>query len=226
METPMPQRGLKYGLGVLAVLMLGAWTSLPVQLGASMATLQIAKIDTPLFLGSIDDWEIWELQSGDDRICYVMTETKSSVIDSVHDSIPVVQVTRVPGEPVVTQVSVILGYRHSGDKAVRVEVDGRPFEPFTQHNPHPTDENEGGDEDTNEKISRAWIAEAESEEALFKAMRAGNIMSVRGKTDAGMAIEDRFSLIGLTRAHRIMSDRCSERWPDLRAIKPDRRRRR
>lgn len=219
----MRDRALRAGLGVMVAFMLGAWTSLPVRPEINAPILQISQVETPLFLGSIDDWEIWELKSSGTQICYVMSASKSRVLDNVHDSIPVVQVTRVPREPVVNEVSIVLGYRHTGSGAVGVEVDGVSFQPFTQENPHPTDENEEGDEDTFEKVSRAWVADDTLEQALFKAMRAGNVMTVSGRTPRGKIIKDRFSLIGLTRAHRIMSDRCSGKWPDLRAIKPERR---
>lgn len=177
---------------MLAVLALGGWTGFSIQRPPGAMTLQIVNFQIPLFLGRFDDWTLWEIDGNDGRICYIETEASLPKGDTIHQVKPAVLVTRLPGPEVVDEVSVRSGYAHKQDSTVRVEVDSVRFDVFR-------------------KDSRVWSVDREADEKLLAAMRKGTSMKLRGKAESGKIIEDFFSLIGLTRAHEVMSDLCSNR---------------
>ena len=61
---------------------------------------------TPYSLGSYTDWNVWELDEGGQKICYIVSEPKKQAGNYTRRGKPAVLVTRRPTPKVTDEVSV------------------------------------------------------------------------------------------------------------------------
>ncbi len=86
-------------------------------------------------------------------------------------------------------VSIKAGYTYQDGSEVTVTIGGHTFPMFT----------DGG---------YAWAAEAKTDKALVRAMRAGAKMTVKGVSSRGTMTTDIYSLTGFTAAHNAINKAC------------------
>jgi Invasion associated locus B (IalB) protein len=148
-----------------------------------------AAAQTPEFLGTHRDWNVYAFTENSEKICYMASEPKKQEGDYTRRGNPAVLVTRRPTPKVVDEVSVQPGYSYQEDSEVQVAVGDRKFALFTQG-------------------EHAWTKSEEADRALIDAMKRGNQMTVRGTSAKGTYSFDTYSLLGFTAAYQAMMDAC------------------
>jgi invasion protein IalB len=151
------------------------------------ATAQAAE---PTPLGTFNDWTAYTYKAPDTKVCYVVSQPKSS--DSAkkvkRDPIFFI-VTNMPGRKISGEVSTIIGYPFKEQTTVNVKVDGTDFELFTN-----------GD--------GAWADTSAKEKKIVTAMKTGKKLSVTGTSWKGTETTDNYSLNGLSPAIDKINSAC------------------
>jgi hypothetical protein len=150
-----------------------------------------AVAQTPEFLGSHRDWNVYAFTEDSQKICYMASEPKKQEGDYTRRGSPAVLVTRRPGSPAVDEVSVQPGYGYLEGSEVEVGIGGRKFLLFTRG-------------------EHAWTKSEDADQALINAMKRGNEMTVRGTSVKRTYSLDTYSLLGFTAAYQAMVEACSE----------------
>jgi hypothetical protein len=140
-------------------------------------------------VGGHRDWSVYEHGSGAGRVCWVATTPKrwtarrggSDVTGSVRRGEIYLNVAVRPGQNVRNEVSFIAGYPLRENTAVRVSVGGDRFEMFSQG-------------------ETAWLENADSDNEVVAAMKAGIDAQIVGVSARGTQTTDTFSLLGFTAA--------------------------
>jgi Invasion associated locus B (IalB) protein len=150
-----------------------------------------AAAQSPQFLGTYRDWNVYKFTDGDQTICYIASEPKKQEGNYTRRDRPALLVTRRPGSRVVDEVSVQPGYSYLDGSQVEVEVDdNRDFELFTRG-------------------EHAWTKSEQADKELIQAMRGGSDMTVRGTSIKETFSLDTYSLLGFTAAYEAMTEACS-----------------
>ncbi|HLT03123.1 MAG TPA: invasion associated locus B family protein [Geminicoccaceae bacterium] len=149
-----------------------------------------AAAQTPEFLGTHRDWNVYAFTEDNQKICYIASEPKKQEGDYTRRGNPAVLVTRRPGSPAVDEVSVQPGYSYLEGSEVKVDVDGRDFMLFTRG-------------------EHAWTKSQEADRALINAMKRGVDMTVRGTSTKKTYSLDTYSLLGFTAAYEAMVNACA-----------------
>ena len=148
-----------------------------------------AAAQTPEFLGTHRDWNVYAFTDDSQKICYMASEPKKQEGDYTRRGNPAVLVTRRPGSPAVDEVSVQPGYSYLEGSEVEVSIGGRKFMLFTRG-------------------EHAWTKSEDADQALINAMKRGNDMTVRGTSTRRTYSLDTYSLLGFTAAYQAMVDAC------------------
>jgi hypothetical protein len=149
-----------------------------------------AAAQTPEFLGSHRDWNVYAFTEDSQKICYIASEPKKQEGDYTRRGNPAVLVTRRPGSPAVDEVSVQPGYSYLEGSEVEVDIGGREFMLFTRG-------------------EHAWAPREEDDQSLINAMKRGANMTVRGTSSRNTFSLDTYSLLGFTAAYNAMVDACA-----------------
>lgn len=155
------------------------------------ATFSIAaRAAEPTSLGVFDDWTAYTYKASDTKVCYVVSQPKSS--DSAkkvkRDPIFFI-VTNMPGRKISGEVSTIIGYPFKEETTVQVKVDEASFELFTN-----------GD--------GAWADTTAKEKKIVAAMKNGKKLSVTGTSWKGTETTDNYSLSGISAAMDKIDNAC------------------
>jgi Invasion associated locus B (IalB) protein len=148
-----------------------------------------ALAQTPQFLGSHRDWNVYSFTEDGQKICYMASEPKRQEGNYTRRGDPAVLVTRRPVPKVVDEVSVQPGYSYLDGSEVEVTIGSRKFALFTRG-------------------EHAWTKSEDADEALIAAMKGGNDMTVRGTSTKETYSLDTYSLLGFTAAYEAMVDAC------------------
>lgn len=149
-----------------------------------------AQAQTPQFLGSFRDWNVYRFSDNGQAICYIASEPKKQEGNYTRRGSPAVLVTRRPDSAGVDEVSVQPGYSYLEGSEVEVEVDrNSTFLMFTRG-------------------EHAWTKSEDEDRQLINAMRRGNDMTVRGTSVKNTYSLDTYSLLGFTAAYNAMDDSC------------------
>jgi Invasion associated locus B (IalB) protein len=144
---------------------------------------------TPEFLGSHRDWNVYAFTEDGQKICYMASEPKKQEGNYTRRGNPAVLVTRRPGPRAVDEVSVQPGYTFLEGSEVDVTIGNRKFALFTR-----------GD--------HAWTKSEEEDEALIAEMKRGSDMTVRGTSTKETYSLDTYSLLGFTAGYEAMVGAC------------------
>ncbi len=155
-----------------------------------LLTAAPAEAQTPQLSGSYTDWNVYELQDVNDKICYMASVRKKQEGDYTRRGSPAVLVTRRPGVEIIDEVSVQPGYGYKEGSEVELKVDARGFTLFTQG-------------------EHAWTKNEKDDQALISAMQRGSNMTVRGTSSKDTSSLDTYSLLGFTKAYQAMGDACA-----------------
>ena len=175
-------------------MMTGRISSVSIFLGLLLLGLGTgsAGAQSPQFLGSYRDWNVYRFEDGEQTICYMASEPKKQEGNYTRRGSPAVLVTRRPGPRAVDEVSVQPGYSYLDGSEVEVEVDNNnEFMLFTRG-------------------EHAWTKSEDADRALIGAMRRGSDMTVRGTSTRNTYSLDTYSLLGFTAAYEAMVEACSQ----------------
>jgi Invasion associated locus B (IalB) protein len=147
-----------------------------------------ASAQTPEFLGTHRDWNVYAFTEDGQKICYMASEPKKQEGNYTRRGDPAVLVTRRP-QPRVDEVSVQPGYSYLENSEVQVDIGNRKFALFTRG-------------------EHAWTKSEDEDQALIDAMKRGSEMTVRGTSTRNTFSLDTYSLLGFTAAYQAMVDAC------------------
>jgi invasion protein IalB len=165
------------------------------QIGAAaLLTMAIsggAQAAEPTSLGVFNDWTAYTYKAPDTKVCYVVSQPKSSesVKKVKRDPIFFI-ITHMPGRKINGEVSTIIGYPFKEQTTVQVKVDDADFELFTN-----------GD--------GAWADTTAKEKKIVAAMKNGKKLSVTGTSWKGAETTDFYSLDGLSAAMDKIDSACN-----------------
>jgi hypothetical protein len=91
-----------------------------------------ALAQTPQFLGTYRDWNVYAFTEDGEKICYMASEPKKQDGNYTRRDNPAVLVTRRPGPQVVDEVSVQPGYSYLDGSEVEVAIASNKFMLFTR----------------------------------------------------------------------------------------------
>ncbi len=145
---------------------------------------------TPYSLGSYTDWNVWELDEGGQKICYIVSEPKKQSGTYTRRGKPAVLVTRRPTPNVADEVSVQPGYTYLEGSNVSLAVGQNQFTLFTRG-------------------AHAWTKDATEDQTLIDIMKSGESMVISGESIKNTTSTDTYSLLGFTKAYNAMVAACS-----------------
>jgi Invasion associated locus B (IalB) protein len=144
----------------------------------------------PTLIGQFGTWGAYTATPNGKRVCFALakpTSSKTNPPNRPRDPAYAFVSTR-PGEKVVNEVSVMIGYTLKPGSESTLEVGGAAYSMYTQ-----------GD--------GLWIKNAAEEEQMVQAMRRAADAVVKGVSAKGTETTDTFSLKGLAQAlDRIAQD--------------------
>lgn len=149
-----------------------------------------ASAQTPFSLGSYTDWNVWELDEGGQKICYIVSEPKKQAGTYTRRGKPAILVTRRPTPAVTDEVSIQPGYTYLEGSNVAVAVGQSQFTLFTRG-------------------AHAWTKDQTEDQALIDVMKRGDSMVVSGESSKNTTSSDTYSLLGFTKAYNAMVAACS-----------------
>lgn len=149
-----------------------------------------AQAQTPYSLGSYTDWNVWELDEGGQKICYIVSEPKKQAGNYTRRGKPAILVTRRPTPAVADEVSVQPGYTYLEGSSVDVAIGQNQFTLFTRG-------------------AHAWTKDETEDQALIDVMKGGDSMVVQGESSKNTTSIDTYSLLGFTKAYNAMVAACS-----------------
>jgi hypothetical protein len=92
----------------------------------------LALAQTPQFLGTFRDWNVYAFTENGNKICYMASEPTKQEGNYTRRDNPAVLVTRRPGPKVVDEVSVQPGYNYLDGSEVEVVIGSDKFLLFTR----------------------------------------------------------------------------------------------
>ena len=149
-----------------------------------------ALAQTPQFLGTYRDWNVYAFSEDGEKICYMASEPKKQEGNYTRRDNPAVLVTRRPGPKVVDEVSVQPGYSYLDGSEVEVAIASSKFMLFTRG-------------------EHAWTKSEDADLALITAMKRGSDMTVRGTSARNTYSLETYSLLGFTAADNAMVEACA-----------------
>ncbi len=140
-------------------------------------------------LEKFSDWSAYAA-TGNAKVCFAVAKPKEISPKAVKRGPIFFYISRWPGDNVVDEISVKMGYPFSeGAKATAI-IDGAKFELFT-------------------KDEGAFVEKPEMEAKLIEAMKSGSTMKIDGKSARGTNTSDTYSLKGLSDALARAAKECS-----------------
>lgn len=162
-----------------------------VRVACVLATVNV----TPAFaqevalLEKFNDWSAYAA-TGSPKVCFAVAKPKEINPKAVKRGPIFFYISRWPGDNVVEEVSVKMGYPFSEGAKATATVGGAKFELFT-------------------KDEGAFVEKPDQESKLIEAMKTGSTMKVDGRSVRGTNTSDTYSLKGLSEALERAAKECS-----------------
>lgn len=132
-------------------------------------------------IGQHNAWGTYSYQSGNGKVCYVLTVPTEKKPDSLNHGDIFFFVSQRPGQQVTYEPQFIASYDFQANSKVTVTVGARNFSMFT-------------------KGKSAWVENAAEEPQLIAAMKGGADMKIAAKSARGNPTNYSFSLKGISAA--------------------------
>ncbi|CAN5154318.1 invasion associated locus B family protein [soil metagenome] len=143
----------------------------------------------PTSLGEFGDWSSYTYKTASGKVCYAVSSPKATDPKNAKRDPVFFLITHRVGQNVRNEVSTIIGYPFKKDTTVKVTVDNKDYELFTN-----------GD--------GAWADTASKDKDIVTAMRRGQKLSVKGTSWRGTDTIDSYSLTGLKSALAKIDENC------------------
>ena len=141
-----------------------------------------------------DHWEAYRSGSGTTRFCFVGSEPIKETGAYKRRDKTYVLVTHRPNDKKnkVDIFELVAGYTYKKGSTVTIRIGNQKFKLFTS----------GG---------TAWAETPKTDQALARAMKRGNIMTVVGTSSRGTRTLDTYSLKGFTAAYNAIGTTCRKK---------------
>ena len=142
-------------------------------------------------LGTERAWNAWSTISNKEKTCYISSKPTKTTgkFNRNNRGQPYVFVTNIKAGTNY-EVSVVAGFNFKKNKDVIFNVDGKKTKLF------PVDD-------------RAWSESTQMDRFLVQSMRKGQKLTITGISTPGNKIIDTYSLLGFTKALRLIEKSCS-----------------
>ncbi len=147
----------------------------------------------PTLIGDFNDWHVYRLGAGANRLCYALSEPKQMNPSGANRDQVSFLISTWPGRRVRNEPSINPGYPYRAGSKVQVQVGNERFEFFTR--------NEG----TN---GGAWAELPADEAKLVASLRRGSTMTVTGTSTRGTLTQDNYTLAGFSAALDRLDAEC------------------
>jgi invasion protein IalB len=138
-----------------------------------------------------NDWSVFTLQQRGEKICYIASAPIRKSGNYRKRGEPYLLVTHRSKK--VDEVSTSSGYPYAKNSKVKVLLDGtKNYALFTSA----------------EVPEVAWARDTTQDKTIVDNMKKGSVLTVRGTSRIGTYSEDRYSLMGFTKAHQRMKALC------------------
>lgn len=151
--------------------------------------INAAQASEPKLLSTHGDWAVYTFVEGGGKVCYMASQPKKAEGNYTKRGDIFAFITNRPAEKTKNVFSYVTGYTYKSGKPVKVMVNGKTFELFTQKD-------------------MAWARDASTDQALSDAIRRGSKLVVKGTSSRGTDTTDTYSLKGSSGAHDAMSKAC------------------
>ncbi len=157
-------------------------------LGSFVSKISFAETS---LLGSEKNWRAYSTKKGNSKTCFITSEPikTEGKFNKDNRGKPYVFVTNIKGGS-THEVSIKAGFNFKRNKDVIFDVDGKKTNLF------PVDD-------------RAWSESSKIDRFLVQSMRKGKLLKVTGTSTPGNKIVDTYSLLGFTKALRLIDKSCS-----------------
>lgn len=164
-------------------------------LGIPMDALSQTSAAAPVQIDSFSHWRVYELGSGADKVCYILSEPLEKLPKNVRRGKIYFSVMHWPANGIRNEASVSVGYPFStkSNPYARIGSDDFDFDSGVQM---------GGDK------SWAWMRNPVHHDRLIDMMRRGNQLVFKGTSARGTLTTDTYSLIGFSKALDRINQAC------------------
>ena len=144
-----------------------------------------ALADAPTLLGAFKEWSAYTTGSGKSKVCYALSQPKSSDPKKAARDPIYFLISDWPGRNAKAEPEVVPGYEYKEGSLVNVRIGSDKFELFTKN-----DGDTGG----------AWVQDVGTVGRLIDSMKRGSQLIVTGTSERGTLTKDTYSLAGISAA--------------------------
>jgi hypothetical protein len=149
--------------------------------------------EKPQLLGSFRDWFAYQVGTGAERQCYVLSQPKQLAPAGMKRDETFFLISSWPGKKVKDEPSIVPGYSYKDGSKVQLQVGSDKFEFFTKN-----DGSGGG----------AWMDDPAQERRLVDALKRGAAFTITGLPEKGAMTRDNYSLAGISAALDKVASTC------------------
>jgi len=157
--------------------------------GSVLMSLTPASAADPQSVGVFKDWTVMVQETGNDRICFAVTEAKDKAPKSVNHGEIFFMVATWRSGVAANQPSFRAGYNLKESPAPTIRIGAQKWDMYVSEN-------------------ESFIEDAASEQSLVAAMRSGADMRISATSGRGTATNYIFSLSGLSAALERAKEAC------------------
>ena len=178
-------------LALAIVMAVGSFTIWSV----SNAALSRVYAATPEKIGTFRYWRVYQLGSGANKVCYMLSEPVEKLPRNVRRGKIYFSIMHHPANGVRNEASVSVGYPFSAksNPYARIGTDSFDFDSGVQMEADP---------------SWAWLRNPSHHDRLIDMMKRGNQLVFKGTSARGTLTTDTYSLLGFSKALARLNQAC------------------
>lgn len=138
-------------------------------------------------IGDYRDWSAYSASEGAGALCFALSKPKEVAPTPDGFTAAFLYLTNRPAEGIRNEFNLVSGFSFAPDQPATVTVSGQAFELFTEND-------------------AAWLLDPAQNDNLASAIRAGSTLVIDGTSQAGIKVQQVFSLSGATAASRAIED--------------------
>ncbi len=140
-------------------------------------------------LGDFKDWSAYTTSQASAKLCFILSKPKNIRPKPANYTQSYLFLSHRPSENIRYELNLIAGFKFHEDSQAEIIIGSQSYELFS-------------------KDDAVWLADRKQSEKLAGQMRAGSVMTIRGRAENGELIEQIFSLAGVTAATRAINREC------------------
>jgi hypothetical protein len=144
-----------------------------------------ALADTPQGLGTFQNWAAYTTGTGDQKVCYALTQPKASLPKKAKRDPIYFLISDWPGRRAKAEPEIVPGYKYKEASMATLQVGAQKFTFFTKN-----DSDDGS----------AWVEQQADEARIVSALQGAAQAVVTGTSAHGTTTKDTYALTGLSDA--------------------------